>query len=188
MATTQPGAGGRKRSGGGSAPRGRARKRSAHEPDRGDLRMVVDPHASDELRRAVSGRLDLFNVATTGLDEWHSVSIFLRDAHEEVVGGLLGETWGSWLHVTYLWVAEAHRGRGHATALLRAAERLAIEHGCVAARLETFSFQAPAFYAKQGYSVFGELDDCPPGHRQLFLRKTLRPVRRPKVTPRTGRS
>ena len=134
---------------------------------------MVEPHASDELRRAVSDRLDLFNVATTGLDAWHSVAIFLRGPDDEIVGGLLGDIWGSWLHVTYLWVAEPYCGHGHARALLRAAERFAIERGCSAARLETFSFQAPGFYAKQGYEVFGVLEDCPPGHRQFFLRRTL---------------
>lgn len=137
------------------------------------LRLSIEPQAGDELRRAVSDRLDLFNVATTGLDEWHSVSIFLRDADDAIAGGLLGEIWGGWLHVTYLWVAAPHRGRGHASALLRAAERFAVERGCRAARLETFSFQAPGLYAKHGYEIFGTLDDCPPGHRLFFLRKTL---------------
>ena len=147
------------------------------------LRMSVEPDASDEQRRAVSGRLDLFNVATTGLDEWHTVAIFLRDPDDEIVGGILGETWGGWLHVTYLWMAAPFRGRGHARTLLRRAESFAIARGCHAARLETFSFQAPGFYAKQGYQVFGTLEDCPqPGHRQFFLRKTLAAGARPAKT------
>jgi ribosomal protein S18 acetylase RimI-like enzyme len=135
--------------------------------------MSIEPHASDEQRRAVSDRLDLFNVATTGLDEWHTVSIFLRDPDDEIVGGILGDTWGGWLHVTYLWVAEPFRGRGHARALLRAAERFAVERGCSASRLETLSFQAPGFYAKQGYEVYAVLDDFPPGHKQFYLRRAL---------------
>lgn len=147
------------------------------KPARGSaarLRMSVEPQAGDDQRRAVSDRLDLFNVATTGVDAWHSVSLFLRDPDDAVVGGLLGEIWGSWLHVSYLWVAAPFRGHGHARALLARAERFAIERRCTHARLETFSFQAPGFYAKQGYAVFGTLEDCPvPGHRQFFLQKTL---------------
>jgi ribosomal protein S18 acetylase RimI-like enzyme len=135
--------------------------------------MIVEPHAADDVRRAVSSRIDLFNVARTGLDEWHSVSIFLRDADDEVVGGVLGEIWGGWLHVTTLWVAEALRGAGHGRALLRAAERFAVERGCTHARLESFSFQAPDFYRRHGYEPFGVLEDCPPGHRQYFLRRAL---------------
>lgn len=140
--------------------------------------MSVEPQASDDQRRAVSDRLDLFNVATTGLDEWHSVSIFLRDPDDEVVGGLLGEIWGGWMHVSYLWVAAPFRGLGHARKLLRAAEDFAIARGCTASRLETHSFQAPGFYAKQGYEVFARLDDCPPGHQYLYLRRTLGRARR----------
>ncbi|MBY0276219.1 hypothetical protein K2Z84_12810 [Candidatus Binatia bacterium] len=44
-----------------------------------------------------------------------------------------------------------------------------------AARLESYTFQAPDLYVKHGYQVFGVLDDCPPGHQQVFLRKSLPP-------------
>jgi len=135
--------------------------------------MVVEPHAGDDARRTVSGRIDLYNVARTGLDGWHSLTIFLRDASDEVVGGLLAELWGGWLHVTHLWIEAALRGVGHGRALLRAAEDFAKARGCTHARLETYDFQAPEFYRKLGWETFGVLEDCPPGHRQLFLRKPL---------------
>jgi hypothetical protein len=48
---------------------------------------------------------------------------------------------------------------------------MAHERGAVAATLETYTFQAPDFYAKRGYSVFGRIDGYPPGHAKLFLSK-----------------
>jgi hypothetical protein len=39
--------------------------------------------------------------------------------------------------------------------------------------LDTFSFQAPDFYQRHGYQVFGELADFPPGHRRCFFAKQL---------------
>lgn len=138
------------------------------------LRLSIEPHAGDELRRAVSDRLDLFNVATTGIDRWHAVSIFLRDPDDEIAGGLLGEIWGGWLEVKYLWVAQPFRGHRHGSTLLAAAERFAVTRGCHAAHLDSYSFQAPDFYVKHGYRVFGVLDDYPPGHQRVYLRKTLR--------------
>jgi hypothetical protein len=39
--------------------------------------------------------------------------------------------------------------------------------------LDTFSFQAPGFYQKLGYRVFGELVDFPPGHTRQYLTKRL---------------
>jgi len=36
-----------------------------------------------------------------------------------------------------------------------------------------FSFQARGFYEKVGYTVFGRLDDCPPGHSRFYMQKPL---------------
>jgi hypothetical protein len=52
------------------------------------------------------------------------------------------------------------------------AEGRAVERGCHSAWVDTFSFQAPGFYRKLGYEVFGELD-YPPEHKRFFLRKRL---------------
>jgi ribosomal protein S18 acetylase RimI-like enzyme len=75
--------------------------------------------------------------------------------------------------VNLLWVSERLRGKGHGTRLIEAAEALAVERGAFGATLETHSFQAPDFYTKRGYEVFGRLEDFPPGHAKLFLRKRL---------------
>ena len=49
--------------------------------------------------------------------------------------------------------------------LLAKAEEIARDRGCVGIRLDTMSFQAPGFYSRHGYTEFGRIDDCPPGHR-----------------------
>ncbi len=82
------------------------------------------------------------------------MGFFLKSARGEWLGGLLGNIWGGWLHVTHLWVASPERRRGSGTRLLQAAERYAIERGCLAATLETHSYEARPFYEKLGYQVF----------------------------------
>jgi ribosomal protein S18 acetylase RimI-like enzyme len=57
--------------------------------------------------------------------------------------------------------------------LLQRAEEYAREHGCHAAWLDTFTFQARGFYEKQGYTVFGEWPNYPGEHRRYFLWKKL---------------
>ena len=57
------------------------------------------------------------------------------------------------------------------TRLLGTMEQYARSQGITNYHLETTSFQALPFYQKQGYAVFGELPDMPPGHITYFLKK-----------------
>jgi len=57
-------------------------------------------------------------------------------------------------------------GQGLGRRLPRAAENRAWQLGCLGAYLETFEYRARSCYAKEGYTVYGTLDDYPPGHCQ----------------------
>jgi ribosomal protein S18 acetylase RimI-like enzyme len=72
-----------------------------------------------------------------------------------------------------MWVKEEHRGQGFGHRLITLAEEKARQHGARHAYLDTFSFQAPGFYKKHGYQVFGLLNDFPPGHQRYYLTKEL---------------
>ncbi|MEV7690564.1 GNAT family N-acetyltransferase [Streptomyces bungoensis] len=100
--------------------------------------------------------------------------VWALDEAGGLAGGLVGHTWTAWLHVTYLWVDPRHRGTGLGTHLLARAEHLArTDRGCTAARLETWDFQAPGFYRKQGYEVVCVIPDYPPGITEYTLTKRL---------------
>jgi GNAT superfamily N-acetyltransferase len=98
--------------------------------------------------------------------------VWALDDAGRLAGGLVGHTWATWLHVTYLWVDEAVRGAGLGGHLLARAEHLArTERACTASRLETWDFQAPKFYVKQGYEILCALPDYPPGITEYTLVK-----------------
>jgi ribosomal protein S18 acetylase RimI-like enzyme len=97
----------------------------------------------------------------------------LRDTTGKLMAGLAGMIYYRWLFIDLLWVAEQIRGQGHGKTLLDVAEEEARSRGCQQVWLDTFSFQAPGFYEKSGYTLFGELSHYPPGHRRYFFRKTL---------------
>jgi ribosomal protein S18 acetylase RimI-like enzyme len=98
--------------------------------------------------------------------------VWASDESDELAGGLVGHTWATWLQVTYLWVDERHRGARLGSRLLAEAERVARdERGCGAVRLETWDFQAPGFYEKQGYEVVCVIPDYPPGITEYTLVK-----------------
>jgi GNAT superfamily N-acetyltransferase len=136
-----------------------------------DLDMIFDPLPGEALIRLVTDNVVGVNLARTGISDWHPVGFFLKSPRGEWVGGLTGHIWGGWLHVNFLWVSETLRGQRQGTRLMDAAEAMARERGAFGSTLETFTFQAPDFYAKRGYRVFGRIDDYPPGHAKLFLSK-----------------
>jgi ribosomal protein S18 acetylase RimI-like enzyme len=139
----------------------------------GDFLISSEPEAGPEAVDALRRGLHDYNAGETGLDAPHPVRVFVRDRQGRILGGLLGEVWGGWLHLKILWVAETHRGRGLGRRLLEAAEDEAAEHGVQGCFLSTFDFQAPGFYQRLGYEVYGELPGYPPDHTTYHLRKWL---------------
>lgn len=136
-----------------------------------DVRLETEP--AEEVRAAVLRGLQGFNRRHAEAPDFRPLVLGARDAQGDVVGGLVGLTGWRWLFVDLLWVDDAHRGRGVGRRLLRAAEEEARRRGALHAYLDTFDFQARPFYEREGYVVFGTLDDYPPGHRRYYLRKNL---------------
>jgi GNAT superfamily N-acetyltransferase len=104
------------------------------------------------------------------------LNLFVRGQDEFVLGGLVAFTHWGWLTLSILWLDESLRGQGLGSQLLLAAEQEAVRRGCRHSVTDTLDFQGLSFYQKHGYSVFGVLDDLPPGHQRFFLRKDLEPV------------
>jgi GNAT superfamily N-acetyltransferase len=137
------------------------------------LTISVENDASEADRRFVIDSLVAYNRSLAPNPAQSHVYLFLRDEAGAIHGGLLAEVYFGWMFVAILWVDGAHRGGGWGRGLLERAEAEAIARGCHGVWLDTFSFQAPGFYQKLGYEVFGTLDDYPPGHTRYFLRKRL---------------
>jgi GNAT superfamily N-acetyltransferase len=135
------------------------------------LTLENDPAPADI--QAVRDGLDAFNQKHVGPDLYQPLNLFVRDGDGAVQGGLLGETFWDWLHISILWIDAGQRRKGLGARLLQQAEVEAVERGCKAVFVDTLSFQAPAFYLKYGYAVWGQLEGLPPGHRRIFYQKRL---------------
>src|SRR6476660_9852370 len=92
---------------------------------------------------------------------------------EATIAGLLGHTLWNGFFISALWVAEAVRRKGIGRQLLARAEELAIQNGCDHIHLDTFDFQARDFYEKNGFQIFGTIQDYPIGHKRYYLVKRL---------------
>lgn len=108
-----------------------------------------------------------------------SVRIFARDRENKIVGGIIGDVFGNYVYVVLLWVAESLRNKGYGTKLLSMLEEEAVRLGCEYAHADTYSFEARPFYERNGYELFGTLDDYVKGHSKYFLKKNLEKSRRP---------
>ena len=137
----------------------------------------LEPEPADAVREAVLSGLRAFNRRHAEAPAFEPLVLSARDAAGRIVGGLVGLTGWGWLHVDLLWVDDAHRRAGVGTELLRAAEHEARSRGVRHVDLDTFDFQAKPFYEREGYEVFGILEDYPPGHTRYFMRKDLRASR-----------
>jgi len=129
--------------------------------------------ADEEVRRAIAAPLARFNESRAGPSGNRPLVVELRDPEGTVVGGLWGATSYGWLFTQLLAVPEQSRGRGLGRELLSRAEAEAMNRGCHAAWLDTFEFQAKAFYERIGYSCFARLPDYPKGSARYFMRKEL---------------
>jgi ribosomal protein S18 acetylase RimI-like enzyme len=57
--------------------------------------------------------------------------------------------------------------------MMQAAEAEARARNCSQIVLDMHSFQAPGFYHRLGYETVGVADDCPRGHQEIHLKKSL---------------
>ncbi len=138
------------------------------------MEMEVSFNVSEQEREAILKPLRAYNLSHTGEMPFETVGILLRDpTTQEVVGGLYGKISYGWMFIELLSIPDSMRTQGTGTRLMQAAEALARQKGCVGIWLDTFSFQAPGFYRKLGFSEFGHIADYPPGHQRHFFEKRL---------------
>ncbi|HWA90979.1 MAG TPA: GNAT family N-acetyltransferase [Rhizomicrobium sp.] len=129
-----------------------------------------DPAAA----KLVSDGLETFNREVGRHPNPLPLNVVLRDDDGKVRGGVLAWFAHDSVYVDTVWLDEALRGRDHGSAMLAMVEDEARARGAEQVWLYTVSWQAPEFYEKRGYRVFGELPyRLRDGHKRLFFWKTL---------------
>lgn len=121
----------------------------------------------------IGDALTAYNTQMAEADAGQNLCFVLKSAEDEIVGGLIGATYWDWHYINLMWVRDALRGQGYGRQLLQLAEKEARRRGAEKAYLDTFNFQAPAFYKSLGYQEFGRLEDFPAGHTRYFPTKPL---------------
>lgn len=90
---------------------------------------------------------------------------------DALVGGVVGRTVYHHLLIEVVWIDASRRGQGLGRQLMMHAEAEARARGCIAAQVDTLSFQGLSFYQRLGFVEVGRVDAFPPGHSRPFLVK-----------------
>lgn len=138
-----------------------------------EYHIVYVDKPDDSMWGVIGGGIHHYNIQQAGDGHGKQLCFVLYAPDQEIAGGLIGETHWGWFYINLMFIKEELRGRGYGHRLLTLAEEEARQRGAKNAYLDTFSFQAPGFYKRHGYRVFGELEDFPPGHQRYFLTKQL---------------
>ncbi|WP_164512026.1 GNAT family N-acetyltransferase [Lacticaseibacillus daqingensis] len=138
--------------------------------------MIIEPATRAETAQ-IEAQLDDFNqqVRPFSQPRPETFSYSAHDAAGALMGGI--DAYASAYRIGYietLWVAPAYRRRGVATALLAQVEAAMVAFGCGVVHLETFDYQAPAFYQARGYTEFGRLTYPNAQVTEVFMMKALR--------------
>lgn len=99
-------------------------------------------------------------------------TVILRNEKKEVLGMAIGAFRWKGMRIETLWVDKSVRNNDWGTKLIQMLEDEARKRNCTVAYTDTYSWQAPAFYEKMGYKLYGKLD-YPKGHYLSYYSKNL---------------
>ena len=105
--------------------------------------------------------------------ESEPLNLYVEDDSGELLAGLVAETFGNWLEIEYLFVKEELRGQGIGSQLLQQAESEAKKRNCRFSFVNTYQFQAPAFYQKHGYQEVFTMKYYPYTGQRHYYQKVL---------------
>jgi GNAT superfamily N-acetyltransferase len=134
-------------------------------------------HATAVSRELWKG-LVRFNRGQAGPLRYSRAVLGARDGKGRLLGGLILQSYWRESYIELLWLSARARGTGLGSKLIREAERRARRRGSYLIHLNTYSFQAPGFYERQGYRRFGGMSGSPRGEQRHFYVKRLRARRK----------
>lgn len=135
--------------------------------------IVYDEHPEQSAWGIIGSGIHEYNNQQAGDVHSQVLCFTIQGPGQEIAGGVIAQVYWDWLYIDLMWMKPELRGHGYGSQLLLLVEDEARKRGAKHAHLDTFSFQAPGFYEKHGYRVFGELPDFPQGCQRYFMTKDL---------------
>lgn len=135
-----------------------------------ELRLSPD---DSEIASIYEG-LKEFNLSQLPDLQEHTLGIFVRDANQKILGGLIAKHIYTSIHINYLWLSPSIRHQGFGNTLLDKLETYGLAQKAERLFVDTYSFQAPSFYEKCGFTETGRYINFPKaGIDKIFYSKTI---------------
>lgn len=130
-----------------------------------------DPNAVD-MQVLVAGMLS-YHASKGHPRKVDKFSITIKDENGKLAGCVMATCLYNGMEITSLWVDEDARGRGLGQKLMELVEAEGKKRGMSFAYTNTFTWQAPEFYEKLGYQLYGKLENFPTDNQLSYYRKDL---------------
>ncbi len=130
------------------------------EPNPQDKQIMVDGMLAHHARKGHPRKTDTF-------------SILLKDNTGVLKGVVVASVLWNGLHIDTLWIDETVRNQKWGSTLMSLAEKEGCLRGATIAYTDTFTWQAPDFYEKMGYSLYGKIDNFPEGNSLSYYWKKI---------------
>ena len=135
---------------------------------------IKQEHLSVALKKQIDKGFTAHSIAATGHDEKFDPLAFIANEKGNFAGAIVVQLFWGALHLKYVYVEDAYRGRGVATRLMEEALNYGREHKCSFAFVETMSFQALEFYQKMGFELEFTRSGYKHGTSFHYLRKDFK--------------
>ncbi len=139
-----------------------------------DLRFIPvqgEPNPAD-MKVLIAGMLD-YHASKGHPRKVDHFSILIKRKDDTLMGCVMANFLWNGMEIISLWVDESKRGEGLGQKLMEMVEAEGKKRGCAFAYTNTFSWQAPDFYEKLGYMLYGKLENFPEGNTLSYYRKDL---------------
>lgn len=108
-----------------------------------------------------------------------TICLTLKDSANQLLGGVIAFISNYWSRcfIDILWIEEKYRNLGYGSQFLKTIEEIAINMNCKIVTVNTASFQAPKFYIKHGYELYGTINNFPTEeHSEYSFKKILESI------------
>ncbi|KOO08955.1 GNAT family N-acetyltransferase [Vibrio hepatarius] len=136
------------------------------------IQFMLNPPKN--IKDLIYNGLKSFNLKHFPDEEMQSLACVAEDPGGNFLGGLTGQIFTNTLFVEFLWLDDSNRSAGIGSKLMAEVEQQAKKLGVTDIYLDTYTFQAPGFYAKLGFEEVGRYTGFPTrGVDKIFLQKKI---------------